>query len=108
MSKFICDCGARFSDSAGVLACASGNHGQPRFLKEDKSGTLYAKTPGEIRARLAEIDADDRYHYPPALIQINAPLALIQVSMKSEANALAWVLGIDPPKAGPREKGKKK
>jgi len=27
MSKFICDCGATFSDSAGLLACAGNNHG---------------------------------------------------------------------------------
>ena len=58
-------------------------------------------TDVEIRARIADIDADERYHYPPAQVQINAPLALIQVSMGSEARALAWALGEKPPKSGP-------
>lgn len=64
-------------------------------------------TEEKIRARLAEIDADDRYHYKPAEVQINAPLALVQVSMEAEARALAWVLGEYPPRSGPR-KGKAK
>lgn len=57
----------------------------------------------ELYNRLALIDADERFHYPPALVQVNAPLALIQVSMSAEAKALAWVLGIEGPKPGPRK-----
>jgi len=65
------------------------------------------KTAEEIKAKLAEIDADERYHYPPAMVQINAPLALIQVDMAGKANALAWVLGINPPASGPRRKSRR-
>lgn len=64
-------------------------------------------TEKQIRARIAEIDYDERYHYPPALVQVNAPLALIQVSMQATASALAWVLGEKPPPSGPK-KGKRK
>ena len=56
----------------------------------------------EIRKRIDAIDADDRFHYPPALVEINAPLALIQVGMSAEIRALAWCLGIPAPKSGPR------
>lgn len=60
------------------------------------------KKPGEIRVRLWQINADERYHYKPALVQVNAPLALIQQALEAEAHALAWVLGVKPPKSGPR------
>lgn len=49
----------------------------------------------ELRARIREIEKDARYQSglkSPALVQINAPLALIQVSMKAEVQALRWVL----------------
>lgn len=45
-----------------------------------------------IRLRLAELEADERHHYEPALVQINAPLALIQVSIQAKIDALKWVL----------------
>jgi hypothetical protein len=56
--------------------------------------------------RLASIVVDERYSYPPANVNINAPLALVQVCMKAEAGALSWVLGIEPPKLGPRKNNK--
>lgn len=34
-----------------------------------------------IDEQIERIDDDERYHYKPALVQINAPLALIQVEM---------------------------
>ena len=61
-------------------------------------------TDGDIRSRLTLIDRDERYHYPAAIYQVNAPLALIQVSMKAEAQALAWILGVKPPKFGPKRR----
>lgn len=64
-------------------------------------------TDEQIRERLREIDADERYHYEPAAYQINGPLALVQVCMKAEARALAWVLGVPMPTPGPRRKGKR-
>jgi len=45
-----------------------------------------------IDTRIKEIKQDSRYKDKPAQVQINAPLALIQVSMKSEIRALEWVL----------------
>ncbi len=51
--------------------------------------------------RLQEIETDERLFYPVANIQINAPLALIQVSLKSEAQGIRFALreaGLEPPK----------
>lgn len=59
----------------------------------------------EIRSRIEKINADERYHAPAATIEVNAPLALIQAIMETEIRALAWVLGITPPR--PRRGGKK-
>ena len=53
------------------------------------------KTAEQINKRIAEIETDDRYQSGlkhPANIQINAPLALIQLSFESEIKALKWVL----------------
>lgn len=41
-----------------------------------------------IDAEIEEIEADERYHYEDAAVQINAPLALIQVSLKSRMRML--------------------
>jgi hypothetical protein len=53
----------------------------------------------EIKARLAAIDADERYHCKPATVFENAPLALVQVGLEQEAQALAWVLDVALPKS---------
>jgi hypothetical protein len=50
------------------------------------------KSEEQIRKELARIDADERIHYPPATIQINAPLALIQLGLETRRDALKWVL----------------
>ena len=50
------------------------------------------RTEAEIRARIAEIEADDRFKRPPALVRVNAPVALIQTGLKSEHAALVWLL----------------
>ncbi len=52
------------------------------------------KTRAEIESRLAEVEADERLHYPIALVQVNTPLALIQTKLRNEANTLRWVLGM--------------
>lgn len=62
------------------------------------------KNENEIVARLNAIDADARYHYPPATVLENSPLALIQTGLESEARILAWVLGVDVPKSGPKRR----
>ena len=57
-----------------------------------------------VRARNEAIDIlravnnDDRYHREPAPVVVNAPLALIQVSLKAQAAAAAKTLGVKPPK----------
>lgn len=45
-----------------------------------------------IREEVAKIKADSRYKAKPALVQINAPLALIQVEMKAQVAAYEKVL----------------
>jgi hypothetical protein len=41
-----------------------------------------------ISSQIAEIEADSRYKDKAALIQVNAPLALIQVEMKAKLAVL--------------------
>ena len=50
------------------------------------------KKPSELRAKLRELRNDERHRYKPALVQINAPLALIQVEIQAKIDALEWVL----------------
>ena len=45
-----------------------------------------------IDAEIKKIEDDERHHYPPALIQVNAPLALIQVQLQARRDALEEVL----------------
>ena len=56
------------------------------------------KTEDEIRAKLKDIATDDRYTAPHASMAINAPLAMMQLSLISAAEAIAWVLGEEAPK----------
>jgi len=48
----------------------------------------------EILKLLLKVEGDERLHCPPANIQINAPLALIQVDLKARQVALRQVLEI--------------
>lgn len=55
------------------------------------------KAIAAIKKRIAEIEADERYKSGlehPATIEINAPLALIQLSFEAEIKALKWVLSL--------------
>lgn len=45
-----------------------------------------------IAQEIAKIEADERHHYPPALVHVNAPLALIQVELEARKQALQDVL----------------
>jgi hypothetical protein len=36
-----------------------------------------------LKSKITEIKGDNRYKAKPALVQVNAPLALIQVEMKA-------------------------
>jgi len=42
----------------------------------------------KILGSIAEIESDSRYMAPAALVQVNAPLALIQVEMKARLRAM--------------------
>lgn len=55
--------------------------------------TTYTRSRAEIEQRIAEIRGDDRMSYKPARVDVNAPLALIQVEGESAAQALEWALG---------------
>ena len=50
------------------------------------------KTEREIEIRITEIKADERLAYPTATVFVNAPLALIQMSMSTELHTLERVL----------------
>jgi len=41
---------------------------------------------------IAEVEADERFHYEPAAVQINAPLALEQVALKARHRSATQVL----------------
>jgi len=60
------------------------------------------RTRAEIQARLDEIEADERFHYPPANVLVNAPLALIQVELKAQHEVLTWLLNTDGEFAAPQ------
>lgn len=53
------------------------------------------KTKEEILSKLSEIDSDERLHYSPANVFVNAPLALIQVELHASRSMLQWVLDQD-------------
>ena len=46
----------------------------------------------EIRAEIERLEEDERYQQKPALVEINAPLALIQVEIESRIRTLKWVI----------------
>lgn len=47
-----------------------------------------------IVKQIGEIERDERYHYEPADVFINAPLALIQVDLKSRMRTLKQALAV--------------
>lgn len=47
-----------------------------------------------VDKEIAKINADERYHYKPALVQINAPLALEQTAMSAQMAVLVKVKSI--------------
>lgn len=48
----------------------------------------------EIKSRIEEILSDQRLSYKTARIQINAPLALIQLQLETELHTLQKVIGV--------------
>jgi hypothetical protein len=58
------------------------------------------KSEDELKEKLETLEGDERLHYKPAQVQINAPLALYQVGLESACNMLRWSLGMEPFKRG--------
>jgi hypothetical protein len=58
------------------------------------------KTEKEIREKIKKIETDYEHvlSIAPASIEINAPRALMQISAKSELNALYWTLNEQRPR----------
>ena len=51
------------------------------------------KNRKEIIKKIKELLNDERIQYPLATVQENAPLAFVQVEIKTWVRALSWVLG---------------
>lgn len=64
--------------------------------------TTRAEARAWIAAEKKKIDDDDRFHYKPALVHVNAPLALIQVAMGARHEVLLEMERLLAPK--PRRK----
>ena len=56
------------------------------------------QTEEQVMARLVELEKDERIHYPVARVDVNAPLALIQIALVTEAQALRRILELKPRK----------
>ena len=56
------------------------------------------KTKEQIEEKIKEIESDERLSYPSATIDVNAPLALIQLEMETKLKMLKWILEGDSPK----------
>ncbi len=50
------------------------------------------KNKEQIEEEIKKIESDERLSYPTATIDINAPLALIQLEMETKLKVLKWVL----------------
>lgn len=51
------------------------------------------RSEAAIRRMIEHIEADERHRAKTAIVQVNAPLALIQVELGARLDALQWVLG---------------
>lgn len=65
-----------------------------REHRPGKKAEILTRARSEIQAMIERIEGDDRYRYPAARVDVNAPLALIQVEMKAQVRALKWALGL--------------
>jgi hypothetical protein len=52
------------------------------------------KTADEIAKRLREVCSDEKLQQPSVTIEVNAPLALMQLALETERSVLQWVLNI--------------
>ena len=62
------------------------------------------KSEQQIRDRLAEVEGDKRLtEYKPAVVEIDAPLALMQMGLATTSLLLRWILD-EHPVTWPRKK----
>ena len=88
------------SDSAETRAAravpeGSYRSGVAREIREAEAEATLLERERVLRTAreiVAEVEADARFHYKPALVQINAPLALIQVEMGACRSAALRVI----------------
>jgi len=52
------------------------------------------KTKEQITKMLEEIEADTRLEQPAAHVEVNGPLAIIQIELKTRAGAFRDILGL--------------
>jgi hypothetical protein len=62
-------------------------------------------TRADAMDRLRRIMEDSRYHYEPADVEVNGPLALIQSEQRGKAQVYAWITGTDIPGQGDLDPG---
>ena len=55
------------------------------------------RTMEVMLAKLRDVEDDERLYYPTATIDVDAPLALIQLQLKTQQTTLRWALGDDAP-----------
>ena len=71
---------------------------QQERTEQANSGHLHLKWIAEfVEREIAAIEADVRYHYKPADVDVNAPLALVQVEMESKMVILKQIQGLLKP-----------
>lgn len=59
-----------------------------------RSDDLLSDIKKYVKAQKEELEKDERYSYPSADVNINAPLALIQMGMEARMSVLKEVLKI--------------
>ena len=47
-----------------------------------------------IQSKISEIENNTRFHYSPASVLINAPLAIIQIGLKTKHQTYSEILNI--------------
>lgn len=80
-----------YCGKVGPRTVVAGGYAHKRCIPKDPTPTMLEQA-AKIEKRIAEIEGDARFKAAPAAVQINAPLALIQVGMESEIAALRWCL----------------
>ena len=60
--------------------------------QQDTNNNIMDKAIQKCKSIIAEVENDERFHYPPAQVFSNAPLALIQVELKARRRTAMAIL----------------